>query len=457
MKLSVYLLLAAMAIGACSKAKKDDAEKLTYPETKKIEVTDEYFGTKVSDPYRWLEDDRSPETEAWVKEQNKFTFAYLDKISIRSKIKNRLEELWNYEKLSAPFEENGVKYFYKNDGLQNHSVLYAQKGDAEPEVFLDPNTFAADGTTSLASLSFSENGKMLAYAISEGGSDWRKVIVMNAENKEIIGDTLVDVKFSGVSWKGNEGFYYSSYDKPEGSELSAKTDQHKVYYHKLGTSQKEDKVIFGADPANKRRYCGASVSEDAKYLFISAANSTTGNELYMKDLTKPNAELVTIIDNFDSDTHVIETKGSKLYISTNLNAPNNRVVTVDASNPTPDNWKDFIPETENVLSPTTGSGYFFAKYMKDAISHVMQYDYDGNLVREVELPGVGSVGGFGGKDDQETLYYSLLIIKLRAALLLMMLRQVNLKFTGNRISNSTATNTNQNKYSTSLKTVLKYL
>ncbi len=406
MKLSVYLLLAAMAIGACSKAKKDDAEKLTYPETKKIEVTDEYFGTKVSDPYRWLEDDRSPETEAWVKEQNKFTFAYLDKISIRSKIKNRLEELWNYEKLSAPFEENGVKYFYKNDGLQNHSVLYAQKGDAEPEVFLDPNTFAADGTTSLASLSFSENGKMLAYAISEGGSDWRKVIVMNAENKEIIGDTLVDVKFSGVSWKGNEGFYYSSYDKPEGSELSAKTDQHKVYYHKLGTSQKEDKVIFGADPANKRRYCGASVSEDAKYLFISAANSTTGNELYMKDLTKPNAELVTIIDNFDSDTHVIETKGSKLYISTNLNAPNNRVVTVDASNPTPDNWKDFIPETENVLSPTTGSGYFFAKYMKDAISHVMQYDYDGNLVREVELPGVGSVGGFGGKDDQETLYYS---------------------------------------------------
>ncbi len=406
MKLSVYLLLAAMAIGACSKAKKDDAEKLTYPETKKIEVVDDYFGTKVSDPYRWLEDDRSPETEAWVKEQNKFTFAYLDKIKIRSKIKSRLEELWNYEKLSAPFEEGGVKYFYKNDGLQNHSVLYSQKGDAEPEVFLDPNKFAADGTTSLASMAFSDNGKMLAYAISEGGSDWRKVIVMNAENKEIIGDTLIDVKFSGVSWKGNEGFYYSSYDKPEGSELSAKTDQHKVYYHKLGTSQKEDKVIFGADPANKRRYCGAYVSEDGKYLFISAANSTTGNELYMKDLTKPNAELVTIIDNFDSDTQVLETKGSKLYLSTNLNAPNTRVVTVDASNPTPENWKDFIPETENVLSPTTGSGYFFALYMKDAISYVVQYDYEGNLVREVELPGVGSVGGFGGKEDQETLYYS---------------------------------------------------
>jgi prolyl oligopeptidase len=398
--------MAAMAIGACSKAAKDEGEKMTYPETKKIEVVDDYFGTKVSDPYRWLEDDRSPETEAWVKKQNEFTSAYLSKIGIRSKIKSRLEELWDYEKLSAPFEEGGVKYFYKNDGLQNHSVLYAQKGEAAPEVFLDPNKFSADGTTSLASINFSDDGKLAAYAISEGGSDWRKVIVINAENKEIIGDTLVDVKFSGISWKGNEGFYYSSYDKPEGSELSAKTDQHKVYYHKLGTPQKDDKVIFGADPNMKRRYCGAYVSDDQRFLFISAANSTTGNELYMMDLTKPDSKLVAIINNFDSDTDVIETKGSKLYISTNLNAPNNRIVTVDASNPTPENWKDFIPETENVLSTTTGSGFFFAIYMKDAISQVLQYDYDGNLVREVSLPGVGSVGGFGGKDTQETLYYS---------------------------------------------------
>ena len=229
---------------------------------------------------------------------------------------------------------------------------------------------------------------------------------MNADDKKILGDTIKDVKFSGISWKGNEGFYYSSYDKPDGSELSAKTDQHKLYYHKLGTPQSDDQIIFGNSEAQKRRYVGGSVTEDNRYLIISARNSTSGGELYMMDLQKENPELVTILDNQDTDSYVIENDGSKLFIVTNLDAPNKKIVTVDASDPSPENWEDFIPETEHVLSPSTGGGYFFTEYMVDAISKVKQYDYDGKLVREVELPGVGSAGGFGAKKDKDVLYYS---------------------------------------------------
>ena len=381
--------------------------ELKYPETKKVDTVTDYFGTKVKDPYRWLEDDRSEETENWVKAQNKVTFNYLEKIPYRDQLKKRLTQLWDYEKLGAPFTEGDYIYFYKNDGLQNQSVLYRKRGeDGEAKVFLDPNKFSEDGTTSLGGLSFSENGKKVAYAISEGGSDWRKVIVMDAETNEVLGDTIKDVKFSGMSWKGNEGFYYSSYDKPDGSELSAKTDQHKLYFHKLGTSQSEDKVIFGDSEAQKRRYVQGYTTEDDRFLVISARNSTAGGELYLMDLSKENPELVTILDNFDSESYVLDNKDSKLFIVTNLDAPNKRIVTVDASDPTPENWKDLIPETENVLSPSKGGGYIFAEYMKDAISQVKQYDYEGKLVREVDLPGIGSAGGFGAKKDEDVLYYS---------------------------------------------------
>ncbi len=377
---------------------------LEYPITKKGNVVDEYFGTKVPDPYRWLEDDRSAGTEAWVKAQNKVTFNYLDQIPYRNDIKKRLTDVWNYEKISAPRKRGDFTYFYKNDGLQNQYVIYRQKDDAEPEVFLDPNTFSEDGTTSLGAVSFTEDGSLLAYSISEGGSDWRKVIIMNAVTKQILEDTIVDVKFSGMSWYKNEGFYYSSYDKPEGSELSAKTDQHKLYYHKLGTKQSEDKVIFGIK--QKRRYVGGSVTDDNRFLIITAAVSTSGNELYIKDLSKPNSKLVTIVNHSDNDNYVIENEGDKLFIVTNMDAPNKRVITVDFKNPTPEHWTDFIAETKNVLSPSTGSGYFFASYMVDAISKVFQYDYNGKMVREVALPGIGSVGGFGGKKEDEILYYS---------------------------------------------------
>lgn len=380
---------------------------VTYPETKTVDTVDTYFGEQVKDPYRWLEDDRSKETSDWVIAQNKVTGSYLDQIPYRQELKDRLTEIWNYEKVGAPFTEGDYTYFYKNDGLQNQSVIYRNKNnDTNEEVFLDPNTFSQDGTISLGGLSFSKDGKLAAYAISEGGSDWRKIIILNAETKEQIEDTLVDIKFSGISWKDNDGFYYSSYDKPKGSELSAKTDQHKLYYHKLGTSQKQDQLIYGGTPAEKHRYVSGTVTEDGKYLFIYPKTSTSGTKLLMQDLSKPNSKMVTILDNTDTDTGVIENVGSTLYLITNKNAPNQKVVTVDASNPSPENWKDLIPETENVLSVSTGGGYIFARYMVDAVSKVLQYDYNGKLVREIELPGVGSAGGFGGKKEDKILYYS---------------------------------------------------
>ena len=380
---------------------------MKYPNTKKVDSVDTYFGIKIQDPFRWLEDDRSPETENWVKEQNKTTFNYLDKIPFRKELKKRLEQLWNFEKLGSPFKEGDYVYFFKNDGLQNQNVLYRKKGEeAQAEVFLDPNSFSEDATTSLAGINFSKDGSIAAYSISEGGSDWRKVIVINAENKSIVEDTLVDIKFSGVSWRGNEGFFYSSYDKPEGSELSAKTDQHKLYYHKLGTPQKSDEVVFGGIPEEKHRYVGGYVTEDDRYLVVSAAVSTSGNKLFIKDLTQPESQLRTILDTTDSDSQIIDNVGSKLFILTNRNAPNKKVVTVEAENPTPEHWTDLIPETQNVLSVGTGGGYFFAEYMVDAISKVYQYNNQGKMLRQIALPGLGSAGGFGGKKKETELYFS---------------------------------------------------
>ena len=409
MKFTIVPAILVLAFVGCKEEPKKEVISVTYPQTKKVDTVDTYFGEEVKDPYRWLEDDRSAETAEWVKAENEVTFDYLNKIPFREELKERLSDLWNYEKVGPPFKEGDYTYFYKNDGLQNQYVLYRYKTGEDPstaEVFLDPNTFKEDGTISLGETSFSKDGSKLAYSISEGGSDWRKVLVMNTETKELVGDTLKDIKFSGLSWKGEDGFYYSSYDKPKGSELSAKTDQHKVYYHKMGTPQSEDKVIFGATPEEKHRYINASVTEDNNYLIIRASTSTSGNKLFIKDLTKPGAAFVTILDDTDSDTSILENVGSKLYIVTNRNAPNRKIVTVDANNPTPDNWVDFIPETENVLSPSTGGGNIFANYMVDAVSKVLQYDYDGKLIREVKLPGVGSAGGFGTKKEEKELYYS---------------------------------------------------
>lgn len=383
-----------------------NTNSMKYPYTKKIDVSDSYFGTTIKDPYRWLEDDRAEDTKAWVESQNKLTQDYLGKIPFRQSIKTRLETLWNYEKYSAPFKEGEYTYFYKNDGLQNQYVLYRQKANREPEVFLDPNTFSKDASTSLAGIEFTKDGSMAAYQISEGGSDWRKVIIINTSDLSKIGDTLINVKFSGLAWKGNEGFYYSSYDKPEeGSQLSGLTQFHKLFYHKLNSPQSEDKMIFGGSQT-PRRYIFAFLTEDERFLTISAAESTTGNELYIQDLSKPGSPITKIINDFKGEHSILDNHGSKLYIYTNLNAPNYKLVTVDVSNPTPENWKDLIPETENVLSPSTGGGRIFANYLKDATSLVLQYDIAGNLERTITLPGVGTASNFSTKKDEKELYYT---------------------------------------------------
>jgi len=396
-------------IFACKNEEKIEPIAVNYIETQKVDTVDTYFGVDVQDPYRWLEDDRSEETEAWVKAQNEVTFGYLDQIPFRDELNERLTSLWNYEKVGPPFKEGDYSYFYKNDGLQNQYVIYRFKTGEDPStaiVFLDPNTFKEDGTISLGTLSFSDDGKKAAYSISEGGSDWRKVLVMNTETKEIIEDTLVEVKFSGLSWRGNEGFYYSSYDKPDGSELSAKTDQHKLYFHKLGTSQEEDDLIYGGIDSEKHRYIGGRVSEDNRFLTISASNSTSGNKLFIKDLSEENSPLVAIIEHADNDTYMFDNIGTKLYLVTNLNAPNRKMVTVDVADPKSENWTEFIPETENVLSVTRAGRNIFAEYMVDAVSKVLQFDYDGNLIREIDLPGIGTIRGFKAKKEETEVYYS---------------------------------------------------
>lgn len=380
-------------------------QSVNYPKTKKVNQEDEYFGTKVSDPYRWLENDLSEETKEWVKEQNKVTNEYLEQIPYRDGIKTRLAEIWNYTKYSAPFKEGGYTYYYKNDGLQNQSVLYRQRGKDAPEVFLDPNKFSADGTTSLQGIEFTKDGSMAAYQISEGGSDWRKVIVIDTKTGRKMDDTLRDVKFSGLSWKKNEGFYYSSYDKPKGSELSAKTQIHKLYYHKLGTPQSEDKLIFGGD-ATPRRYIGGGVTEDGDFLVISAANATYGNELYLQDLRKPNSPIVPVVTGFDNEQDVVYSDNGKLFISTNQEAPNRRLVVVDANTPTKDHWKTLIPEAKFPVSITTCGGKLFATYIEDAVSKVYQYGLDGKQERAIELPGLGTAGGFGGKREEKETYYT---------------------------------------------------
>ena len=401
MKPSIAFVL-LLALASCQ----DKLGKMNYPDTQKIPIIDSYFETEVIDSYRWLEDDNSKETKSWVGNQNEVTFSYLEDIPFRDQLKNRLEQLWNYEKLSAPFKEGDFTYFYKNDGLQNQSVIYRQKKDEVAKVFLNPNTFAKDGTTSLAGLSFSSSGKLVAYSVSEGGSDWRKIIVLDAIQNTIIEDTIVDVKFSGIQWKLEEGFFYSSYDKPDGSELSDMTDQHKLYYHKLGDPQGEDVLIFGGTPEQKHRYVGASVTDDGHYLVVSASKTTSGNITFLKDLTIPDSPLIPMDQDYSTDSYLMDSEGSLFYIVTNTNAPNQKVVTATAKRPQEKYWKDFIPEAEHVLSPSSGSGFFFAKYMVDAITKVIQYDSKGNNLGEVKLPGIGTAGGFNGKKEVDLLYYS---------------------------------------------------
>ncbi len=269
------------------------------------------------------------------------------------------------------------------------------------EVFLDPNEFSENGTTSLAGVSFNKKGNLVAYSISEGGSDWNKIIILDAVTKNVIDETIVDVKFSGASWKEDEGFFYSSYDKPKGSELSAKTDTHKVYFHKLGTKQSQDQIIIGGENF-KRRYMGIGVSGDERYEILSASETTSGNELYIKNLNS--TEFLAIQKGYDFNTDFVDSKGDFIYALKDKNAPNMRLVKFNIKNPNV--WIDVIPENENVLSVSTGGGFIFAKYMEDAVTSVKQFDYEGKLIRTIDLPGIGTAGGFSGKEKEKEMYFT---------------------------------------------------
>lgn len=386
-------------------------EALDYPETRKIDKSHTYHGEQVPDPYFWLEDDRSSETEAWVKAQNQVTDAFLDSITFRPALEKRIKELMNYERVSAPSKHGRFYYYSKNDGLQNHSVIYrvpVSNPEAEPEVFLDPNTFSADGTTGLSAIEFSEDGSLAAYAITEGGSDWRKVLVLDTATKSRVDGPLEDVKFSALSWRGNHGFYYSSYDNPdkaEGSQLSSKTHEHKLLYHELKTPQAEDKLIFGGSE-RPTRYIGGYVTEDQRFLVVTAAQNTSGNQLFIKDLNDPEGDFVQIQDDYMQTAEIIHNERSKFFMLTNIGAPNYRVVSFDLSQPEKANWKDVIPESANVLNASSGGGKLFGSYLVDAKSEVMQFNTQGELERKVELPGIGTASGFSTKEYDKDLYFS---------------------------------------------------
>lgn len=399
-----YLGIAAgIALVSCASNSGVKKSNMNYPSTKTVAHTDVYFGTEVKDPYRWLEDDRSAETKQWVKEQSEFTEKYLAKIPFREQMRKELRAIWNYEKVSAPFKEGKYEYFYKNNGLQPQAVLYRKSADGKTEVFLDPNTMSKDGTTSLSSVSFTKDGTLVAYAISEGGSDWVKIITMDVETKKIIGEPIL-AKFSGASWLNNEGFFYSKYDQPkDGSMLSGMTDMHQVYFHKLGTPSSQDERIIGGKDF-KRRYLYVSVTDDQKYLILSAANATYGNEIYIRKASDKKGKFIPVQTGYKQSTNIIDNDGDTFYAITDKDAPNKKLVKFSLKNPS--QWTTVIPETENVLSISTGGGYLFAKYIKDAVSYVIQYDYNGRKIREISLPGKGTAGGFSGKKTEKNIYFS---------------------------------------------------
>ena len=382
--------------------------KIQYPETKKVDTVDTYFGTEVKDPYRWLEDDNADNTARWVQKQNKITFNYLEQIPFRSEIESRVKELIDYQRVSAPSKQGDFYYYYKNTGLQDQSVYYRTDDlDSDNEdVFLNPNKFSDDGTISMAGSSFSDDGSLMTYLISDGGSDWRKAITLDTQTKKMVGDTLKNLKFTGISWKGTDGFYYSSYERPEEGEKLTQTNQNqKVYYHELGTPQSNDKIVFGDDI--QRRTASGYLTEDERFLVVTASARTSGNELYIKDLQNSSNGFTTVVDNQDNDQYVINSDGNQLMIYTNRDAPNYRVVTTNANNPGPENWTNLIPESEQTLTgASTAGGYLFLNYLKDAKSSIKQMTLQGDSVRSVELPGIGSAGGFSGESNDEELFYS---------------------------------------------------
>ena len=403
MRSALVMAICCVFLAACEQPSMKQDTVFTYPDTKQDPVVDVYFGTEVTDLYRWLEDDMSAATGAWVDAQNAVTFAYLDTLPQKQAFAKSLARLLDYERESAPVDEGKYTYFRRNSGLQNQAVIYRLNAAGEESVFIDPNTLSEDGTTSIAALSFSKSGNLAAYQKSEGGADWRSVEVVDTESLEVI-DQIDDVKFSGLAWQGEQGFYYSRYESPEGNELTAKTDHHRLYFHELGTPQSADRVVFGDGVDEKYRYVSGYVTEDEQFLVVYASNTTSGNRLFAKDLTDPDSELVTIASDETADVSIVFSQDGTLFAETNRSAPNSRLVKFQLD--APQQWQDVIAETEHVLNVSAAGGQFFAQYMVDAISQVKQFSLDGQLVREIALPGPGDAAGFSGKAKDTTVYYS---------------------------------------------------
>ncbi len=379
---------------------------LQYPQTQRSDHKDVYFGTEVADPYRWLEDDNSQETAEWVSAQNTLTNDYLSKITFREPLRQRLEQIWNYPKIGVPFKKGGRYYFFKNDGLQNQSVLYVQENlESEPRILLDPNTFTSDGTIALAGISPSPDGRYFAYSISRGGSDWNEILVMDLTNGSMLQDTVKWVKFSGISWFGN-GFYYSAYDAPaEGQALSGSNEFHKIKYHQLGASVSDDVVIF-EDKANPKRNFYGFVTDDSKFLVVSESQSTSGNALYVKSLDDPKSAFVKIADGYDFDYSVIDHLNGKLLVLTTFNAPMKQLVLIDPANPSFENWTVIIPEAPQVLESVSLAGDFiYAEYLEDANNKGYFFDYTGRKIKQLELPTLGTISGFSGDKGDNVAFY----------------------------------------------------
>ncbi len=393
---------ALILIPSCRKA-----DRVSYPVTRKGNQVDDYFGTKVADPYRWLEDENSAETAKWVQAQNAVTFDYLARIPFREALHKRLMEIYSYPRYSSPMRAGQYYFFSKNDGLQNQSVLYYQKGlDGQPEVFIDPNQLSPDGTVRIGLVGFSLNKKYAAISRGEAGSDWSEIRVMEIATKKELPDRIQWVKFSGTGWMG-DGFFYSGYDKPPaGQELTAKNEYQKIFYHKLGDPQSSDELVY-QDKEHPLRYFGVATTEDEKYAFLSVSQGTSGTEIYWKDLRKKGAPFELLIKGFDNDSTPIDNVGDKFLVLTNLDAPNFKIVLIDPRKPAKENWQTIVPEKPEVLiSANTAGQQLFCSYLRDANTRVYQFGLDGKPVREIVLPALGTAEGFGGWRDDTTIFYT---------------------------------------------------
>jgi len=410
MKQIIIFCIGILFLSSCNSEKKNIERKamtLTYPETKKGTNVDNYHGTEVKDEYRWLEADTADDVKGWVKEQNKVTQSYLDQIPYREKIKERYAELFNYVKLSSPYKVGEYYFFSKNDGLQNQAVIYYQKGlKGEPSVFIDPNKLSSEGTASISLIGFSKDDKYVAYSRQDAGSDWQEIHVMEIATKKKMPDVLRWVKFSGANWSEG-GFYYSRYPKPDGgSGLSAANEYHTVYYHKLGTDQSEDKVVY-EDPKNPKLYHFTSMTEDKKYLILYVSTGTDGFETHYKDLTNPNSKFVKLFSGFKNKSNVIDHKNGKFLVITDIDAPKYKLISVDLKKPSKRDRTDVIPENDFLLQGvSTGGGFLWANYLKDVTTRIYKFDYNGGNKTEIKLPGLGSAGGFGGRENDDHFFYS---------------------------------------------------